>query len=186
MARKVSKRRQRNRRRAGNAIARGVGARIKEGGWLARAQRNASARQAARQERRQTRVEGRVDRRGTRTRGRVERKQTRMDAKAQGTGKWSAEAIAGRQELLGKTLGAAGAAASAVGSLIPGAGGDILEGVGGAFGDAFGGGDEAAPMGDYQPAEETGPNWMLYGGIAAAVVLVLVLVMVSMGGKKRR
>jgi hypothetical protein len=185
MARKVSKRRQRNRRRAGNAIARGVGARIKEGGFLARAQRNASARQAARQERRQTRVEGRVDRRGTRTRGRVKRKQTRMDAKAQGTGKWSAEAIAGRQQLLGKTLGAAGAAVSAVGSLIPGGAGDALEGVGGAFGDAFGGGDQAAPMGDYQP-EETGPNWMLYGGIAAAVVLVLVLVLVSMGGKRRR
>lgn len=165
------RRRQRARQAAGGAIARGIGARIAEGGVLRRIGERMSARQKARQKRRQTRVEGRV---------RV--RDTRMKAKAAGTGKWSQEAIAGRQEILGKTLGAAGAAAAAVGSLLPGKGGDALEGIGGAFGDAFGGPDEM-PMGDYDAPERTGPNWILYGGIAAAVVVVLLLIVLTMKKK---
>lgn len=178
MARKMTgkERRQKRRakrrgRKAGGAIGRGIGARIAEGGFLAGMNRRMSARQKARQKRRQTRITGRVTKR-----------QTRMDAKAAGTGKWSQEAIAGRQELLGKTLGAAGAAAGAIGSLLPGKGGDVLEGIGGAFGDAFGPDD--APIGDYSTAElQPAYNWPVIGGIAAAVLLVLVLIFMSMKKK---
>jgi len=178
MAREMSKsqkrrqkRRKQRRRQAGGAIGRGIGSRIAEGGVLRRMGERMSARQKARQKRRQTR-----------TTGRVKKRQTRMDAKAAGTGKWSAEAIAGRQELLGKTLGAAGAAAGAIGSLIPGKGGDALEGIGGAFGDAFGGPDDA-PI-DYTTAElEPMYDWKMIGGIGAAVVLVLVLIFFAMKKK---
>lgn len=178
MARKMTgkerrqKRRQKRRgRKAGGAIGRGIGSRIAEGGIMRRIGERMTTRQKARQKRRQTRITGRVKKR-----------QTRMDAKAAGTGKWSQEAIAGRQELLGKTLGAAGAAAGAIGSLLPGKGGDALEGIGGAFGDAFGPDD--APIGDYSTGE-LGPayNWPVIGGIAAAVVLVLILIFLSMKKK---
>jgi hypothetical protein len=124
-------------------------------------------RQRARQKRRQTRVEGRR-----------KVKQTRIEAKAAGTGKWSPEAIAGRQALIGKGIGAAAAIGGTLAG-IPGAGG-LAESL---TGEAEGEVDEAPAA---EAAAEGIPRaWLIGGAVAGGVVLVLIVVFASMSGKKK-
>jgi hypothetical protein len=125
-------------------------------------------RQRARQKRRQTRVEGRR-----------KVKQTRIEAKAAGTGKWSPEAIAGRQALIGRGIGAAAAIGGTLAG-IPGAGG---------LAEALTGDDEGAI--EEAPATEAAAGggipkaWIIGGAVAGGVLLILVIVGVSMSGKKK-